>query len=231
MDGGVDAVSATVPDSALDPGALTTQPVRFGSIERHEVGRGTWIDIGRGWLPEADEVYAALHADLRWYQARLWRYDHWADEPRMGASAPPTVHPSVLAAHRELRQRYGVELMGPAFALYRDGRDALGAHRDRELRYTSNTIIALLTLGARRPWILRPRNAPRESMAGAYDLSPGSGDLMVLGGRAQADWLHGVPPVPGLIAGRMSLQWRWTSGTGPPEQGPGYRAPRNYGRG
>ena len=66
------------------------------------------------------------------------------------------------------------------------------------------------------------------SQPGVVDLQPGDGDLFVLGGRAQADWLHGVPPVRGLHTGRISAQWRWTSRTGPPERGPGYRAPRNY---
>jgi hypothetical protein len=60
------------------------------------------------------------------------------------------------------------------------------------------------------------------------DLAPSSGDLLVLGGRTQADWLHGVPPQPGLREGRISVQWRWTSGDGPPEHGPGYRAPRHF---
>jgi len=75
-----------------------------------------------------------------------------------------------------------------------------------------------------------PRTRIRGDQPGVIDLRPADGDLFVIGGRAQADWLHGVPPVPGLHTGRISAQWRWTSRTGPPERGPGYRAPRNYSR-
>ena len=80
----------------------------------------------------------------------------------------------------------------------------------------------MLTLGAQRPWELRPARGG----APAVDVAPGSGDLLVLGGRAQADWLHGVPPVPGLREGRISVPWRWTSHGGRPERGGGSRAPR-----
>lgn len=193
----------------------------------------SWVDLVPGWLRDADEVFAALRDGLAWRQARLWRYDHWVDEPRLTAGTRPAAHPALVAATRELRRLYRVDLDGPALAYYRDGRDALGAHRDRELRHTSDTLIAILSLGARRPWVVTPRGAADtgRAAAGAVDLAPRAGDLLVLGGRAQADWLHGVPPQPGLRDGRISVQWRWTSGTGPPERGPGYRAPRHFSAG
>jgi len=51
-----------------------------------------------------------------------------------------------------------------------------------------------------------------------------------MGGACQVGWEHGVPQVPGLRAGRMSLQWRWTSRTGRQEVGGSYRAPRHFSR-
>lgn len=212
----------------VDP--VTVQPWVRGTPRRHWLDRTSWVDLIPGWLRDADQVYESLAESLPWRQARLWRYDHYVTEPRLTAGTRPTAHPALLEATKALRRQYGVDFDGPALALYRDGRDALGAHRDRELRHTSDTLIAILSLGARRPWVLTPRGAgdTGRAAAGAVDLLPSAGDLLVLGGRAQADWLHGVPPQPGLRTGRISVQWRWTSGTGPPEQGPGYRAPRNY---
>jgi alkylated DNA repair dioxygenase AlkB len=211
-------------------GPATTQPWVAGTPRRHWLDQTSWVDLIPGWLRDADEVYASLLESLQWRQARLWRYDHYVTEPRLTAGTRPNAHPALLDATKALRRHYGVEFDGPALALYRDGRDALGAHRDRELRHTSDTLIAILSLGVRRPWIVTPRGAGDTGRAapGAVDLLPAAGDLLVLGGRAQADWLHGVPPQPGLQGGRISVQWRWTSGTGPPEHGPGYRAPRNY---
>ena len=212
--------------------------------ERLALDATSWVEVWRGWL-DADSggggaAFAEFARDLPWREAKLWRYDHWVVEPRLGASlrqGGKLTHPAVRGTGRMLRARYRVDFDGPSVSYYRSGRDALGAHRDRELRYTSDTLTAILTLGAHRPWTLTPL-ARRTSGSAAVssrlkptatvDLLPGDGDLFVLGGRVQADWLHAVPPVPGLQDGRISLQWRWTSRSGPPERGPGYRAPRNY---
>jgi alkylated DNA repair dioxygenase AlkB len=197
------------------------------------------VDLWRGWRRDEGASFRELASTLPWRQSKLWRYDHYVIEPRLGTSVSPTAHPVLADASLLLRRTYGVDFLGPALAYYRDGRDALGAHRDRDLRYTAETLVAILTFGSRRPWQLtplRPSGPPRAhprirgEQPGVVDLQPGDGDLFVLGGRAQADWLHGVPPVPGLHTGRISAQWRWTSHTGPPERGPGYRAPRNYSR-
>ncbi|HYF46693.1 MAG TPA: alpha-ketoglutarate-dependent dioxygenase AlkB, partial [Acidimicrobiales bacterium] len=162
------------------------------------------------------------------------RYDRWVDEPRLGASWRPgqPVHPALVEAHRTLRDRYRVPFDGFAFAWYRDGRDSVAFHRDRELKWLDDTVIAVFTLGARRPWLIRPRSAKYDHFAedhgATHDLRPAGGDLHVMGGRAQADWEHSVPKRPGLREGRISLQWRWTSRQGRQEIGGSYRKPRRY---
>jgi alkylated DNA repair dioxygenase AlkB len=221
-----------VSETARDPSTTdVTAP------ERLWLDRASWVDQWRGWHQDAGATYRELASTLRWHQSKLWRYDHFVIEPRLGTSLPPAAHPVLKEALLLLRSTYQVDFMGPALAYYRDGRDALGPHRDRDLRYTSQTLVAILTFGSQRPWQLTPlsrgagpRTRIRGDQPGVVDLRPSDGDLFVLGGRAQADWLHGVPPTAGLDTGRISVQWRWTSRTGPPERGPGYRAPRNYSR-
>jgi alkylated DNA repair dioxygenase AlkB len=198
---------------------------------------GSWVDVTPGWLDGADELYAHLSHAVPWQQSRLWRYERWVDEPRVGAAfrvgrAPA---PVLVDATKVLRARYGVDLESFALAWYRDGSDGQAFHRDRDLRYCEDTIVALLTLGARRPWLLRPRSRrdkwTAEAQGAVRDLAPGPGELIVLGGRAQADWEHSVPQVRGAAAGtfgRISVQWRWTSRRGRPEVGASYRAPRHF---
>jgi alkylated DNA repair dioxygenase AlkB len=206
--------------------------------ERRDLGGGSWVDVTRGWLHGADDLYAALLEKVAWRQGRVFRYERYIDEPRMGAWCnrdTPYPDPALTAMHRALQHKYNVTFGGVGLAHYRDGRDSVAFHRDTDMRYCENTVIAILSLGARRPWLLQPRNDPdrfREGNAAkAIDLSPGSGDLIVLGGRCQADWLHAVPKVPGpRPAGRISAQWRWTSRTGKPEQQPSYSAPRHFSR-
>jgi len=146
----------------------------------------------------------------------------------------PVPHPVLLDVHRHVQGRYGVRFDSFALARYRDGRDGQAFHRDRDMRWLDETVIALLTLGARRPWLLRPR-ANRyahelDHHGAVLDLAPGPGDLVVMGGGCQARWEHSVAKVRRPIGERISVQWRWTSGQGRPVQGASYRAPRHYSR-
>jgi len=52
-------------------------------------------------------------------------------------------------------------------------------------------------------------------------LLPGHGDLLVMGGACQRDWLHTVPPAVTELP-RISLTWRWTSKRGRPDTNPTY---------
>ena len=54
--------------------------------ERLDLGGGAWIDITRGWLAQPDDVFAHLRADVPWQSSRLFRYDHFVEENRLGAS-------------------------------------------------------------------------------------------------------------------------------------------------
>lgn len=114
---------------------------------------------------------------------------------------------------------------------YRDGQ---AFHRDTDMRWLDDTIIAILSLGAQRPCLMRPRTNRydhSESRGATHDLRPGPGDLVVMGGRCQADWEHSVAYLGGRpVHGRVSLQWRYTARTGRPFQGASYSAPLTYNR-
>lgn len=204
-------------------------------VERVQLDDTSWIDVVRGWLQGADRTCAALVEATTWSQGRVFRYDRWVDEPRLGAwcASGASPEPVLTDAQRLLGHRYGVAFDGFALAWYRHGRDSVAFHRDRELRFLDDTVIGVLTLGARRPFLVRPRanryahDTPRQGAT--HDLTPGSGDLLVMGGRCQADWEHAVPKVAHRVGGRVSIQWRWTSRTGRPVEGASYRAPRRYG--
>ena len=207
------------------------------TFERIELDATSWVEVARGWLDDADDLYDSLVDRVPWRRARLWRYERWMLEPRLTAWCAvgrPMPDPRLLDVHRAVRDRCGVPFDGFSLAWYRDGRDSVAFHRDRDLRWCEETRVALLVLGQRRPFLLRPRahrydhDAPRGGAT--HDLAPGEGDLMILGGRCQADWEHSVPKVDMTRRGRISLQWRWTSRTGRPEQGASYRSPRTYSR-
>ncbi len=66
-------------------------------------------------------------------------------------------HPALTEARVALESRYRVPLSGPGLNYYRDGHDSVAPHSDRELRELNDTLVAILTLGARRPFLVRPK--------------------------------------------------------------------------
>jgi alkylated DNA repair dioxygenase AlkB len=207
------------------------------ATERRQLDDDSWVDVTRGWLFDADALYELLVDSVPWRQGRVFRYERYLDEPRLGcwySRDTPYPHPALTAAHRAIQHQYRVTFGGVGLAYYRDGRDSVAPHRDTDLRHCENTVIAVLSLGARRPWLLVPRHGGprlREDHVDRIDLRPGGGDLLVMGGRCQIDWLHAVPKVPTVApAGRISAQWRWTSRTGKPEAQPSYSAARRFTR-
>jgi alkylated DNA repair dioxygenase AlkB len=204
--------------------------------ERYWFDETSWVDITRGYLPDAKAVYDELVDTVEWQQGRIWRYEKWLDEPRLGSffAAKKIPHPAIAQTHRDIERRYRVTYDGVALAYYRDQRDSVAFHRDREMRWLEHTVVGILTLGARRPFLVAPRGRRDKFLSpnggATHDLAPAGGDLMVFGGRFQADWEHSVPKVRHPIAGRISAQWRWTSKRGRPEQGANYSDPREFSR-
>ena len=226
----------------LNPNAVT---------ERIALDETSWVDVSRNWIVGADELFDHLHEHTAWRTTQLLRYDQMVEERRLSAGwqrGRPLPHPVLADITRAIQRKYRVEFPSFGIIQYRDGSDGQGFHRDTDMRWLDDTIIAVLTLGAQRPWLLRPRTnrflnhlgAGRNAMAGeaqgaTHDLAPAAGDLLVMGGRCQADWEHSVayrksrldPPV-GV---RISLQWRAARKVGEPFRGPSFRASVGYGHG
>lgn len=209
-------------------------------VERVQLDEHSWVDVYRGWLSGADHLYESLLGGVAWQSSKLFRYDHWVEERRLGAMwtrGRPLPDPALAGVHKGLQRQYGVEFGGFGLLHYRDGSDGQAFHRDTDMKWLDNTIIGVLSLGAQRPWQLRPRAVKHTLAADApgkgatHDIMPGPGDLLVMGGRCQSDWEHSVPYLPSRRVGtRISLQWRWTSRTGKPFIGGSYRAPVTYNR-
>jgi alkylated DNA repair dioxygenase AlkB len=200
------------------------------TFERTELEGGSWIDVARRWLADADALYAALEAGVSWEQGRVWRYERYMEEPRLHAVGSPRTphHPVIAEAQTALQQRYRASFESYGLQYYRNARDSVAMHRDREMRWLDDTVVAILTTGAQRPFLVQRRNT--RDAATSVDLAPASGDLMVFGGRFQADYLHGVPKVRHAVRGRISVQWRYTSKRGRRDTNPGFYAPREFSR-
>jgi alkylated DNA repair dioxygenase AlkB len=192
-------------------------------FERVELDDLSWVEVARSWLAGGDTLLDALIASVPWTQGRRWMYERMVDDPRVSAwyrTGDELPHPVLDDVRRTLSRHYGVPLRAIGLNFYRDGRDSVAWHSDRELKYLDRTLIAILTLGGPRPFLLRPRGGGK-----SRDLRPGSGDLLVMRGRCQADWEHCVPKVRAAPP-RMSISLRWASHEGLPTDHPRVRKTR-----
>jgi alkylated DNA repair dioxygenase AlkB len=193
--------------------ALGTGAPALGDLTvalRHRLTRGAWVDVRRDWVSGADEVFAALVADVPWRAERRQMYDRVVDVPRLvhtygdGERLP---HPLLEEARTALTTHYRPDLGEPfvtaGCCYYRDGRDSVAWHGDTIGRgRVQDTLVAIVSFGDPRRLQLRPRGGGQ-----ALSFEKGHGDLVVMGGSCQRTWEHAVPKV--AHAGpRISVQFR-----------------------
>lgn len=188
-------------------GAQEPRPADAPVWERVALDAASWVDIVREWWLGADVLAETLIGGVPWRRGRRRMWDRMVDDPRLSfwcRAGEPELHPALGAMRAALTRRYRVQLRGPGLNYYRDGRDSVAWHADRELRRLDDTLVAIVTLGARRPFLVRPLGGGT-----SIDIAPGSGDLLVMGGAAQRDWQHTVPKIA-RSGPRVSVSWRWT---------------------
>jgi alkylated DNA repair dioxygenase AlkB len=180
----------------IDPG--------FRGLRRRGLGRGAWVDHLPGWVEGHQTLFAVLWETTRWRLERRPMYDRIVDVPRLVASLPEDGpgHPVVARMAEALTARYGRDLHQISLAGYRDGRDSVAFHGDRLGRARADAIVAIVSLGTPRRFLLRPAGGGRSH---AFQL--GWGDLLVMGGTCQQTFEHGVPKVAHAEP-RMSVQFR-----------------------
>ena len=165
-------------------------------VTRVDLDEFSWVDHSHGWLTGADQIFDELTCELPFRQRTGIRmYDQLVDEPRLSAwwsvaSACPEPMPILRRIRLLLSERYGEALTSIGFNLYRTGADSVAWHGDRHRHTVTDPLVAIVSVGAPRPFKLRPRGG-----GSSLAWSLGNGDLFVMGGACQHDWEHTVPKV------------------------------------
>jgi alkylated DNA repair dioxygenase AlkB len=187
-------------------------PGRLGAAVRRTVlAHGAWVDVRPGWVSGADGLFERLASAVPWRAERRRMYDRVVDVPRLlcfygeGQVLPD---PMLTLARDALSGYYQAELGEPlrtaGLCLYRDGRDSVAWHGDRIGRGArEDTMVAILSLGAPRALMLRPRGG---GASVRYEV--GHGDLLVMGGSCQRTWEHAIPKTTQAAGPRISVQFR-----------------------
>ena len=185
----------------------------FRGVERTALGQGAWIDHQAGWLEGSALLVDELVAGLPWRQPEVLMYGERVTQPRRsawvaldelaGAAHLPMAAALLPRLAEALGHRYGRRFRTVGCNLYRDGQDSVAWHGDRVHRDRTEAVIAIVSLGAARPFRLRPTGG-----GASVAFEPGHGDLLVMGGTCQRTWQHAVPKVRRPVGPRVSVTFR-----------------------
>jgi alkylated DNA repair dioxygenase AlkB len=144
-----------------------------------------------------------LLARTPWAGREVRMYDRVLPEPRVTHRWTLTGAPlRLVTMAATLGERYGVTFTQVGANRYRDGAESVAWQGDRVARELPVAVVALVSLGAVRPFRLRPTGG-----GGSIAFHPGPGDLLVMGGSCQRTWQHSVPKCA-RAGPRISVQFR-----------------------
>jgi alkylated DNA repair dioxygenase AlkB len=164
----------------------------FAGLSRIELGRGAWFDYAQAWLRGDAVVFEHLLHEMHWRSVEERVYDKLVLAPRLYAALPDDGPGHLLLGpiRDALSHRYGEDFCRVSMALYRDGRDSVAWHGDRVARRMDSALVATISVGAPRRFLLRPYGGGR-----SIALRLGGGDLLVMGGSCQRTFQHSIPKV------------------------------------
>ena len=182
---------------------------------------GADIALDPAWLPrvQADALFADLLAAVPWETHRIRLFGREVDSPRRscwigdpdaaytysGTRFVPRPWPAALPPIRaRLARELGVDFNSVLANLYRDGRDYMGWHSDAEAELGPRPVIASLSLGAVRRFVLKSRIDPATKLAIALL----HGSLLVMRGQTQREYRHALPKSARPLLPRINLTFR-----------------------
>ena len=163
---------------------------------------------------KADALFTRIHADTPWAQERsrmgpFPRLTAWYADAGLTYSYSGVTHQAVAwtPTLREIRREVEAAAETPFNSLllnfYRDGQDSIGYHADAEPELGVNPVIASISLGAVRQFVLKH---PKTGEKRKYDLAHGS--LLLMAGTCQHHWVHGLPKTKSAVGPRINLTFR-----------------------
>jgi alkylated DNA repair dioxygenase AlkB len=190
--------------------------------------------VATGFSPEADFCYIpdflparnadglveCLWAGLQWDQRDITLFGRSIPQPRLtswygdpdahytysGLNLHPLPwHTDLLELRKLLQERLRHNFNSVLANAYRDGHDSMGWHADDEKELGSKPLIASLSLGENRRFLLR-KKLEKNSRSVGLQLEHGS--LLVMQGDSQSRYLHSLPKTRKPAGLRINLTFR-----------------------
>lgn len=167
---------------------------------------------------ESEYLLRSLKAELTWRQETIRLFGKPVLIPRMQAwygdkeayykysGLPliplPWTH-TLKSIKFDLENILSVSFNSVLANLYRDGQDSMGWHSDNEKQLADKPIIASLSLGQSRKFLIKHKSSGEK-----IDLILQSGSLLIMHGNLQQHWQHSIPKTKKIIGNRINLTFR-----------------------
>ena len=185
----------------LEPAVDTT----FATSKHIQLDDTSWVEHVPGWLRGSGHLFDQLLNEVPWEQRYRMMFGRELQEPRNTAEYPDLAEAPQKLLHtvaEALSSHLGVPYRKLWMNLYRTHRDSTGWHGDLIGKVQETSAVPVLSLGATRRFLIRPVDGGK-----SVSLTLASGDLVVMGGRAQRDWRHSVPKQNTPAGPRISVNF------------------------
>jgi alkylated DNA repair dioxygenase AlkB len=189
-------------------------------LQELPIGDGC-LHYAQQFLPQnqADTLLTELIADVPWQQAEIRLFGKKVLTPRLScwmgdASAvyrysntiflPEPWLSSILALKNQLETVAGSSFNSVLLNYYRNGQDAMGWHSDDEPELGQQPVIASVSIGAERRFLLRKKTKNARSIG----LPLAHGSLLLMQGDSQRKFQHALPRTALEKNARINLTFR-----------------------
>lgn len=178
------------------------------------------------WAPnfvtqeEASEFFRHFNEQIKWRSDNIILFGKTMPIPRLQAWFGDRDYrysnilmqanewsPKLLDLKRRCEQASGSKFNSVLANLYRDGQDSNGWHSDNEPELGKKPVIASLSFGETRRFLIKHRNTKQTH---TFELS--SGSLLIMAGKTQQHWQHTVPKTKRKKTARINLTFRYIYG-------------------
>lgn len=201
--------------------SLFNDPSDQDHFQDHELGNACIREYPSAFGESlANRLLAQLIPAIPWQQDNLriagrivpvprlqcWMGDRHSHYGYSGIRLVPTPwQEPVISIKQRVEQLAGVAFNSVLLNYYRNGQDSVAWHADDEAELGNDPVIASVSLGAVRPFQLKPKHP---GTGPAYRMLLQHGSVIVMGKGLQINWLHQIPKVNNLTAPRLNLTFR-----------------------
>jgi alkylated DNA repair dioxygenase AlkB len=180
------------------------------------------LELGRSHNAVLDE----LVADVRWRQENIfvwgkvyqqprliaWYGDRGSDYTYSGLRLIPLAWTDLLLEiKRQVESAAATAFNSVLLNYYRDNRDSMGFHSDDEPELGERPVIASLSLGQERTFVMKHKV---DKLAKTVRLRLASGSLLLMKGETQRYWKHGIAKETRPSGPRVNLTFRRIASNG-----------------